>query len=234
MRAIAGSCRPVRPARSSSPRSGAPEQVGGGTEGAGIVGDAGGQRERRGVPPRRDRVGRAELEVAARPDLGKERAQVVVPLLGRRLGPARATRRSAGARRRRRASASPGRRARSRDRRRPAPTARTAARCASGSSARHTWPACSRSRSSSPSYTGELAKIATMYGAAALSTRQRSQGSSSKSRFIWNDAVCRIMRAPRGPAARQVLRHPPVPLVRSSSGAALDRVCSDRCRRRGA
>ena len=62
--------------------------------------------------------------------------------------------------------------------------------------------------------------MATTYGAAALSTCQRSQGSSSKSRFIWNDAVWRIMRAPARPAAREVVRHARVPWGGRSSGAS--------------
>jgi hypothetical protein len=41
--------------------------------------------------------------------------------------------------------------------------------------------------------------MATTNGAAALSTRQRSHGSSSKSKLTWKAAVCRIMRAPAGP-----------------------------------
>ena len=45
----------------------------------------------------------------------------------------------------------------------------------------------------------QLAKIAAMNGANAFRTRQVSSGVSPPSTQTWNDAVCRIIRAPDGP-----------------------------------
>ena len=64
--------------------------------------------------------------------------------------------------------------------------------------------------------------MATTYGAAALSTRQRSQGSSSRSSATWNAAVCRIIRAPAGPTAAEVVGHPIVALRPEQQRRAVD------------
>ncbi len=56
-------------------------------------------------------------------------------------------------------------------------------------------------------------------GAAALSTRQRSQGSSSKSRLTWKAAVCRIILAPDGPMPARYSAILAYRLLDRSSGA---------------